>query len=444
MRQVWPIRIGACTALAAALAVASGAEGQQPAGAPARVNSAVDTLVLSLAEVQRLALQQNPGFLADRQEAAIAQGQLRQARTYSFNPELSADAPGVASDGSVGEYELALTQEIECAGQWGLRAGAARAGLERAQYGVRNAARATLGDVSRAYFEALAADRRLAVSRAVLALNERLLAATRTQLREGEISALEANLSEIEYGRARARVLAAHREATSTALELKRLTGLSIDQPIRLTDDLPDGPDPTALSVDSLLSTALAQRPDLAASAATVSQFETLRRLAAREAVPNLRLGVIADRDGANDESRLGVGVGLSLPLWNRNRGVVAERAAQMEQATLQRRATELRIRTQVTVAYRAYLAASEEAQVYETSVLQPARANQDLLETAYRAGKVNLSTLLLLRNQLLDAELGYWDAWLARRTALIALQAATATLAPDGAVPTNDTGKKR
>jgi outer membrane protein TolC len=75
---------------------------------------------------------------------------------------------------------------------------------------------------------------------------------------------------------------------------------------------------------------------------------------------------------------------------------------------------------------------------------LQPARANQDLLETAYRAGKVNLSTLLLLRNQLLDAELGYWDAWLARRTALIALQAATATLAPDGAVPTNDTGKKR
>lgn len=444
MRQVWPIRIGACTALAAALAVASGAEGQQPAGAPARVNSAGDTLVLSLAEVQRLALQQNPGFLADRQEAAIAQGQLRQARTYSFNPELSADAPGVASDGSVGEYELALTQEIEWAGQWGLRAGAARAGLERAQYGVRNAARATLGDVSRAYFEALAADRRLAVSRAVLALNERLLAATRTQLREGEISALEANLSEIEYGRARARVLAAHREATSTALELKRLTGLSIDQPIRLTDDLPDGPDPTALSVDSLLSTALAQRPDLAASAATVSQFETLRRLAAREAVPNLRLGVIADRDGANDESRLGVGVGLSLPLWNRNRGVVAERAAQMEQATLQRRATELRIRTQVTVAYRAYLAASEEAQVYETSVLQPARANQDLLETAYRAGKVNLSTLLLLRNQLLDAELGYWDAWLARRTALIALQAATATLAPDGAVPTNDTGKKR
>jgi hypothetical protein len=36
-----------------------------------------------------------------------------------------------------------------------------------------------------------------------------------------------------------------------------------------------------------------------------------------------------------------------------------------------------------------------------------------------------------LLRNQLLDAELGYVDAILAQRRALVALQAATASFAP-------------
>ena len=66
---------------------------------PTQVQVERDSLILSLAEAQRLALQQNPAFLAERQEAAIARAQLRQARTYAFNPEITADAPGLASDG---------------------------------------------------------------------------------------------------------------------------------------------------------------------------------------------------------------------------------------------------------------------------------------------------------------------------------------------------------
>jgi cobalt-zinc-cadmium efflux system outer membrane protein len=131
----------------------------------------------------------------------------------------------------------------------------------------------------------------------------------------------------------------------------------------------------------------------------------------------------------ALESPRIGLGVSLPVPLFDRNQGVVAERAAQAEQARLRRSATELAVRTQVTDAYRAYLAASEEARVFARDVLQPARTNQQLLETAFRAGKVGLPTLVLLRNQLLDAELGYWDAWLSERNALVALEAATATL---------------
>jgi hypothetical protein len=77
-------------------------------------------------------------------------------------------------------------------------------------------------------------------------------------------------------------------------------------------------------------------------------------------------------------------------------------------------------------------LAAGEEARVYEQDVLLPARANQTLLETAFVSGKIGLPTLLLLRNQLLDAELSYWDAWLAARAASVELQAVTGMLEAD------------
>ena len=177
------------------------------------------------------------------------------------------------------------------------------------------------------------------------------------------------------------------------------------------------------------MTAALERRPDLAAAGTVVRQAVTLTRLARREAIPNLRVAALAEREGAGGEPRFGIGLGLPLPLWDRNQGLIARRRAQSEQAALELDATALRVRTEVADAYRSYVAATEEAKVFEEDVLEPARTNQDLLETAYEAGKIDLAALVLLRNQLLDAHLSYWDAWFAQREALVRLQAATGQL---------------
>ncbi|MGI9188673.1 MAG: TolC family protein, partial [Longimicrobiaceae bacterium] len=432
----------ACVLTFAAASLGAAAAAAQDIPLLRTADVAGDTLTLSLAEAQRLALAQNPAFLAERQETVIARGELRQARVYNFNPQLSFDAPGAATNGSLGEYEASLSQEIEIGGQRGLRIRAAGFGVERAAASVRDAARQTVAEASEAFYTALIAQRRLRLADEVLALNERLLDAVRVQLREGEISALEGNLAEIEFGRARARVLAARRETSDATLELKRLTGIAPEQPVRLAEELPQPPPPAALDPDSLVALALARRPDLTARVAATRELQALTAAARRGRVPNLRIGALAERSVLDNEPRLGIGVGFGIPLFDRNQGIIAQRQARAEQAVLEGRAVELRIRTGVTRAYRAYVAASEEAAVLEESVLQPARANQALLETAYRAGKIDLPTLLLLRNQLLDAEIGYLDAALARRQALVDLQAATATLAvEDIRTPLNENG---
>ena len=74
----------------------------------------------------------------------------------------------------------------------------------------------------------------------------------------------------------------------------------------------------------------------------------------------------------------------------------------------------------------RNYTAAAAQVEVLESTVLVPARENRQLLEAAYREGKVGLPVLLLIRNQVIDAEQEYWSAWLAEREALAALAAAT------------------
>lgn len=422
-----------------------------------------DTLTLAIADVQRLAIRQNPNFLARRQETAIAEGALRQARVYQFNPELALQSAGGGVGGSARPFELVLTEEIEWAGQRGLRIGAARMGHSRASAVVQDAGRLTLAAASASFYRALAAERRLSVARDALVLTDRLMAAVRTQLAEGEVSTMEANLAEIEAGRARGRVLATRREETSAALDLKELLGLTPDTPIQLVADGGGAPvaagdapaAPPLLAEDSLVALALARRPDLTASMAAVGESEALTTLARRSAFPNLRIGAVLERGELDGSPRIGPAIGLSLPLFNRHQGLVDQRMALAAQARLDQRATALRIRADVVEAVRAYRSASEETAHYEASVVRPARDNIALLEIAYREGKISLPTLLLLRNQLLDAEFGYWDAWLAQREALVRLETATGArtpsaeslppLAPDSAnrtVPTDPSSR--
>jgi cobalt-zinc-cadmium efflux system outer membrane protein len=413
----------ACLLAAVALPPGTAAAGAQasPPGRPAPA----DTLVLTLADARRLALRQNPELLAGRQETEAARGRLRQARLPLFNPQAEVVVlPG--APGGVG-FEATLSQEAEWAGQRGLRSRAAGFGLARAEALARDAARLAAEEASTSFYTAFAARERLRLAEDALSLAGRLADAVRTQAREGEISTLEADLAEIESGRARARVLAARRDLAAAELELRRATGLPAERPLRLADDLPPAPDPAGLSADSLAATALARRPDLRARAAEADEARTQARLAGREAVPNLRLGLRAERGEDGSGTRLGVVADLPLPLLNRNQGRVQEEQARAGQAEMWERATGERIRAQAVAAAEVYAAAADEVRVYESSVLQPARRSRARLDTAYRAGKIGLPTLLLVRNQILEAETGYWDAWLAHRRALAALESAIA-----------------
>jgi cobalt-zinc-cadmium efflux system outer membrane protein len=407
----------------------------QLSGQSAPLGNRADTVSLSIDVVQRLAIEGNPALLGVRQETAIADGALQQARLFRTNPELVLQSAG-ATNNARGQLELTATQEVEWAGQRRLRANAATAGLSRATFSVRDAGRVTVADASRAYFRAFAAQRRLAVAQEARTLVERLLAAVQIQMREGEISTLEANLAEIEEGRARAKVLSAQRVATNAELELKLTLGLAAGVPVKLVGESTvlrstqfDG-----TTVDSLVALSIARRTDLAASAEAVREAEVMQALSRREALPNVRLGVVAIGNGGNASMQFGPAIGLTLPFFNRQQGLVSQRRARLDQALFEQRATLLRVRTDVVSAERAFRAASAEAQVYETSVVQRAHENSALLETAYNAGKIGLSNFLLLRNQLLDAELGYWDAWLEQREALVRLEAATGVLTPSAA----------
>lgn len=393
--------------------------------APQSVEPA-DTLYLSLREARELAVQGSPAHLAEAERVGVAEGALREAGTFRFNPEAEAEFPGSLGGVGPGGYELLISQRLEWAGQRGLRADAARAALQGAGSTLAESRRLLVQAVTEGYYTALAADRRLQVAQDISSLNQRLLDAVEVQLREGEISVMESNFVEIEAARSLARVLTAQREARSAELTLGRLVGAPEGTVVRVTEMPSESlPDPGRMGLDGLMAAAQSLRPDLSSRAHRLRQSETLARLARREAIPELGVGALVSGGEAEPSTRVGLQFSLSLPMWNRNQGVVAARDADLRGAALELQAVELTVRTEVADAFQAYVVASEEEVLMRERVLEPARSNQELLDAAYREGQIDLPSLVLLRNQLFDAEIGYWEAWLARRHGLTRLQAA-------------------
>ena len=386
-----------------------------------------DTLVVSLEEARAMAVRANPDLLASSWRPTAARGDMRTARTLRFNPTVAFEArsPGT---GFASRYEAALGIELEVAGQPGLRVRATEAGHRATTRRFEDDGRLTLRDVERAYHSLVAAEQRQALADEISALNAQLEGAVTAQRAEGEVSLLEANLAGIEAARARARALEAGSARTTAALELSRLVGLEPTAAIRTAGMSPDsgvGADSSSPGGGSVAA-AIAARPDLLAAEQEVARAQQEARLARREAFPNLTVAALATREDPLADPRLGVAVGVVLPAFNRNQGLAERRRAELAEVEQIRRSTELRVRVEVEDARRAYASARLEVELLETQMLGPIRENQRLLEIAYREGKIDLSSLLLLRNQLLDAELSYWAAWERREIARTDLAAAT------------------
>lgn len=400
-----------------------------------------DTISLSLGEARRLAVRANPELRAATYDIDIARGEMRQAGLIlRSNPEADVLA------GSRGA-EIGLGQEFEFAGQRGARRAAGRAGIERATASVTDVARRVLNDAEHAFYRFVAADRRLSLAEEILGLNQRLADVSQRRLQAGQISRLEFNLAIVEFGRSRGRALAARRQREEVMSELRRLLGLEATRPVvplfdstlvpaiaardmaavvPVPDTTPSSVDHPLLSIDSLTDLALSRRPDLAEGSAGVRQAEAQVSIARREAFPNLLLRVSSQRVEGASTRELRPGVGITLPVFNWNQGEIQARRAATRQAEVARAGIAARVRSQVFVAVASYTSAAEETRVLETTVLAPARENRRLLEIAFREGKVGLPVLLLIRNQVIDAELEYWEAWLAEHEALADLGAAT------------------
>lgn len=356
---------------------------------------------LSEEEAVSLALSLNPGLRALRAGKGVAEAQLLAAGLYP-DPELDAswlDRP----DGTV--LEGSLLQLLPLAGEKRLRKEKAGLRLSEVDLEIGSAEWRLAQQVRITYGEALAAEEGVTVASQALRLRERLLGMVQTRQELGAVPPLEGALVSLDVAAQRRAWRTAETERAQARQELNRLLGLGPKVVYALQaqgDPWPLGEKGSLPELAELEETALVHRLDLAAAQRAYEQAEKDLQLATRGQYPRLRIGPAY---GAEEGERgFGIGAGVDLPLWNRNRGEIAEKLARRRQLAEEFRASLATLRADLARALADL--AREDAMIrsYQEEVGPALNQALALVEENLNAGKVDAAALLLIQDRALDA----------------------------------------
>jgi len=143
-----------------------------------------------------------------------------------------------------------------------------------------------------------------------------------------------------------------------------------------------------------------------------------------------LRLGGFLEREDSSDDI-YGATVAVSLPLFNRNQGRIAEAVAAREGLRQQQEALRLAIEQEVVSATHDLRAAQAAAEYLRDQVLGTLEETVDLLQRSFTAGRIGATEVVTLRREFVASRREYVealaDAWLAR----VDLDLATGHLTP-------------
>ena len=385
---------------------------------------------LSLEEAWQLAERANPALQAARAGRYAAEGQLAESDTLlRNNPTLALDPtrrivplPG-APEQRFREWRAGLSQTFEIAGQQGLRKDAARQDLDSLDFALVDLVRQLRAEVEELFVRVLALQRRASLERENLALVQSASAAMGKRVAAGEASKLEGNLAAVEAERTRNQLGLLGENLTVARTELAKLLQLAPEQLPEATGEIERR---TAYSRDALLENA-AKRPQLAALERREIAARSRLDLERASVYPDVTLGVNAGREGSNDvrEQIVGFSVSVPLPLFRRNQAGIGKAMSDLTQIQIERQAASRDTRAAVLAQWSRVEQLRDRTARLRASVLPPLEENLRLSQSAFRAGEIGLTELLLVNRQVLDGRRDALDAETELRLAQIALERA-------------------
>ncbi len=359
----------------------SGAQGPP---APITLHQAID-----------LARAHNPSLLSGRQHISAARANEITAGLRQ-NPNLSLSGSdvtlGADNPGNPYSYVANVSRLFERGEKrrWRLEYAQADTLVTASQY--KDAEQQAVLAVKQAFTQMLAAKAAVKVADENLLEYRRTVELSRHRLDAGDISATDFERIDLQLVEFESDDDVAQLSLTQASDQLQLLLGAEMTDPsfdIAGSLDLPS----LLLTLPELEQRAVTNRPDYMAAQHAVHAAEANAKLAIANGTADPTLGAEYDRSG-NDNSA-GFQFNIPLRIFDRNQGEKERTRFEAESARLAAQAARNQVISDVQQAWSAYLAATRQAQRYNTRYLSEATRVRDNLEYSYRHGGTTLLDFL-------------------------------------------------
>jgi outer membrane protein, heavy metal efflux system len=384
-------------------------------------SSAIDPgSTLGLYGAIRFAMRSHPAILEQSFNVQAAVGRETQARLYP-NPALSIDGESLGADaGDGGETAFLIEQEFVTAG----KLKKAKAVAETDRFSAEAFLLATEFDVATrvtsAFIAVLAADQRLASERELLTLADELLASANAQVDAGAATEPDRLRAEVVREQTAIDLHTAESDAAAARRNLAAALGIDGTLDVELEGDLltlPEVPSRIETVARVLDSNTRIEQARLA-----IERAKRVHILSRAQAIPSLVASIGPRYSDPNNETTFDVGLGMEIPIFDRNQGDIAAAMAERLAAGASLGALRLELIESVSIVWSSYESARYAVDAYQTSLLPKAELTLELTREAYRAGKTDYL-------RLLDAQQTYVRSRIASVDALEALHQASALI---------------
>lgn len=375
---------------------------------------------VTLADLERMALELNPTIGQAQADVNAAAGLAKQAGLYP-NPVISAVGEEIARGPIIrgGEIGAGFQQRIVTAGKLGLSRKVAEQERAITEEAAKAQRQRVLNAVRGLYYQALSDQYRIQVRTNLARLAEEAVRISSELANVGQADQPDLLAADVESQRIQLELVDAVNRQERTWRQLAAVVNNPSLRPTPIAGELEMVP---RLNVDQALDAIYADSPELRAASIDVNRAETSLSRARKEVIPDIVVsgGVRYNRElleVTNGGIRRPVGpegffdIGIQIPIFNRNQGNVSAARAGVDRAKLEVDRTKLALRSRLAEVYRDYITALTRADRYRQDVLPKAQKAYELYLNNFRRMAAAYPQALIAQRNLFQLQDAYVDA---------------------------------
>lgn len=374
--------------------------------------SASEQKVITLEQLQQMALQNNPTLAQSTASVQAAEGRKKQSGFYP-NPTVGYQGEEIRGDSfRGGEQGFFVQQDIVLGGKLGLNRKIFDQELKQAQAEGEEQKLRVVTNVRMAYIQALAAQQTLELRQNLSQLADDSVETSHQLANVGQADAPDVLESEVEAQQAQLAVIMAEQNRQRVWKALAAVVGNPQLPLMQLEGKLEDTP---PVNTDELVEKIVKESPAVKIAELGVKRAEASLARAKREPMPDLQLrGGLEQNRELSEFSGRPVGLqgfasaGVTIPIFNRNQGNIAASKAEGERTKREVERVKLVLRERAASVVQNYTFSQTAVDRYKNQMIPRAQQAYEMYTKKYQNMAAAYPQVLIAQRTLMQLEISY------------------------------------